>query len=404
MTGEPHTSWFRRCSASDRRRPQTTHIARILAILVVITAEAQAEPATIAPLMPVFNNGVARSWPTAVSANGSIIAGYSTRQYGYASEACRWQGGTVVGLGDLPGYSDIWAGEPGSAAYGISPSGMIIAGSVNSPRGYEAALWSPWWHDWPADMGDLPGGDFYSVAKAVTDNMVFVGTSHSALGSEAFRWTDEGTMTGLGDLPGGAFDSTANAISADGSVIAGAGTSAAGHEAFLWRNGVMTGLGDLPGGAFGSEATAISLDGSTIVGMGTSAGGQEAFIYRNGVMTGLGDLPGGSYYSYPYSVSGDGSIVVGSSSGGGAFIWDSAHGMRCLRDVLMNDYHLDLTDWELDNATAISADGHTIVGVAFNRYISGWTIGYVVTMPEPGSLALLIIGAAMISKGRKRRV
>ena len=399
MNRELGTSWPWRRSTRGKNSVGIAHLAWVLAATAASAGAAHA--ATIAPLMPLFDNGVARSWPTAVSANGSIIAGYSTMQFPLSSEACRWQGGAVVGLGDLPGQSSPSAGEPGSAAYGMSSSGTSIVGSVDWEYGCEAAEWRG--GGLYQVYGYLPGGDRYGVARAVSDNGVIVGNSHSALGNEAFRCANF-TMIGLGDLPGGAFDSTANAISADGSVIAGAGTSAAGREAFLWRNGEMTGLGDLPGGAFGSEANAISLDGSTIVGTGTSAGGPEAFIYRNGVMTGLGDLPGGSYYSKAYGVSGDGSIVVGYSSGGPAFIWDAAHGMRSLRDVLINDYHLDLMGWELNNATAISADGHTIVGVGFNPYLSGYTMGYVVTLPEPGSLVLLIIGAAMISKGHEQRI
>jgi len=44
-------------------------------------------------------------------------------------------------------------------------------------------------------LGDLPGGEFYSEAHAVSaDGSVVVGYSGSALGSEAFRWTREDGM------------------------------------------------------------------------------------------------------------------------------------------------------------------------------------------------------------------
>ena len=51
-----------------------------------------------------------------------------------------------------------------------------------------------------------------------------------------------------------------------------------------------------------------------------------------------------------------------SASGSEAFIWDNANGMRKLKDVLVNDFGLDLTGWTLTIARGISDDGLTIVG------------------------------------------
>jgi probable HAF family extracellular repeat protein len=53
-------------------------------------------------------------------------------------------------------------------------------------------------------------------------------------------------MEGLGDLPGGGFFSIARAISADGGVIVGQGTSTSGQEAFRWtEDDGMVGLARL---------------------------------------------------------------------------------------------------------------------------------------------------------------
>ncbi len=69
-----------------------------------------------------------------------------------------------------------------------------------------------------------------------------------------------------------------------------------------------------------------------------------------------------------YAVSADGSVVVGTGeyASSRAFIWDQSHGMRNLKEVLENDYGLDLTGWTLTRATGISADGLTIVGYGNN--------------------------------------
>ena len=51
-------------------------------------------------------------------------------------------------------------------------------------------------------LGSLGDTSFYSYASGVSaDGTVVVGTSQSANGGEAFRWTAWGGMEGLGDLP-----------------------------------------------------------------------------------------------------------------------------------------------------------------------------------------------------------
>ncbi len=217
-------------------------------------------------------------------------------------------------------------------------------------------------------MGDLSGGNFKSVATGVSSNgSVIAGYGSSALGTEAFRRTNDGGMVGLGDLSGGNFESWAYAVSSDGSTVVGASSSAASFasyegntEAFRWTStGGMVGLGDLPGDEFHSTASAVSFDGSVIVGQSLSALGFEAFI------------------------------------------WDSAHGMRSLQDLLVNQCGLDLTGWTLRNATGISADGSTIVGSGYNP--NGDLEAWIATIPEPASVFMLAMGAVLIVTKRRRR-
>ncbi len=77
------------------------------------------------------------------------------------------------------------------------------------------------------------------------DGSVVVGGSLiNVSGSEAFRWTSAGGAVGLGDLPGGDFYSAATAVSADGSVVGGDSTGVSGIEGFLWTQaGGMVGIG-----------------------------------------------------------------------------------------------------------------------------------------------------------------
>ena len=81
-------------------------------------------------------------------------------------------------------------------------------------------------------------------------------------------------------------------------------------------------------------------------------------------MVKLGDLPNGVLTTQVPAVfvSANGAVVVGTGYPRDPFIWDATNGMRNLRDVLVNQYGLDLTGWTLTSATGISADGLTIVG------------------------------------------
>ncbi|MFO0839131.1 MAG: PEP-CTERM sorting domain-containing protein [Phycisphaerae bacterium] len=252
-------------------------------------------------------------------------------------------------------------------------------------------------------LGDLPGGVFYSVAGGISaDGSVVVGSSDSTAGFEAFRWTSGGGMVDLGSLNASGF-SAAYAVSGDGatvtgesdlqgmrwtsgsgmvtlgtSTVYGLGASSDGavivglftngsfqSEAFRWTSGSgVVGIGDLPGGAFNSIANACSDDGSVIVGAGVSANGTEAFRWVSGVMTGLGDLPTGSFSSTAYACSGDGSIVVGtgkvqtpSGSNDEGFRWTQGTGMQPLGF---------LTTGSISIAQAISPDGSLILGAALD--------------------------------------
>jgi len=104
-------------------------------------------------------------------------------------------------------------------------------------------------------------------------------------------------------------------------------------------------------------------------------------------MIGLGDLPGGDYASRALGVSGDGSVVVGrgtSALGYEAFVWNPDDGMRALKDVLEDDYRLDLTGWTLTSANDVSSDGLTVVGDGINP--EGNQEAWIAVIPESSML------------------
>ena len=313
---------------------------------------------------------------TAVSADGKVVAGYSSTTNGY--EAVRWTAATGLRrLGELPG------GTYASFGNAISADGTTIVGNSQSVSGDQAFRWTE--ATGIVGLGDLPGSGFFSFATGVSSNgNVVVGFSASTASgnnSEAFRWTATNGMVGLGALPGASIRSRAWGVSADGSIIVGESSSAnAGSnlEAFRWTSAGMTGLGDLAGGLFHSIAYAISADGNVIAGYSIpSSGAHAAFRWTaaNG-MTALGTLPCDTW-SIARANSGDGAIIVGDPqivSGDCVFIWTATRGIRRLLDVLTNDYGLNLTGWTLRSPTAVSQNGCVIVGWGINP--AGQTEGW----------------------------
>ncbi len=311
------------------------------------------------------------------SADGSVVAGDNFS----SDEATRWTSESgMVGLGHLPG-------DTGSSTDGVSADGSTIVGTSFGASDQEAFRWTS--SSGMVGLGHLPGGTFSNAGAVSSNGTVVVGTSGIVSGgSEAFRWTSGSGMVGLGHLPGGT-SSSAGAISADGSVIVGDSNTASGNqEAFRWTSSSgMAGLGLLPGATF-SVAYKVSVDGTVVVGdSGTGFGAGEPFRWTSSTgMVGLGDLPGGAFQSFVFGMSADGSVLVGSGNtdlGSEAFIWDETHGMRNLKNVLENDYGLDLTGWLLDSANAVSDDKLTIVGSGLNPdgNTEAWVVNLAPTQP-----------------------
>jgi len=125
-------------------------------------------------------------------------------------------------------------------------------------------------------------------------------------------------------------------------------------------------------------------------------------------MVGLGFLPGQNY-SVANAVSGDGATVVGrssqftqpiSSESLQPFVWDSAHAMQDLNQVLSGLGVLP-AGWDREEATGVSADGETIVGWGTNA--SNQQEAWIATIPEPRTGLLVMAGVLGLAGTRRTR-
>lgn len=330
-------------------------------------------------------------YPTAVSADGAVVVGRD------AAGGVRWTaaGGTLP-LGALPGGA--W-----SEAFDVSADGSVIVGTSRAPFGGEDRPFR-----WTAAGGmvgiGVPSGNAYAVSA---DGAVIVGDA----GRHAFRWDAAG---GVALLPAPFLASWASDVSGDGSVVVGGrlipsglgfgkGPKSQGVENLRWGSGEPMPLWG--SGTWGGPdlRTHVSADGRVVVG---ATAGQAARWTADRGVHGLGVMPGHEG-SEARGVSADGSLVVGNSFDVGTcldwsfcdvvptpFIWDEINGMRSLRDLL-SAAGVDVSGWRNPIAAAVSADGMTIVGYSDEL---GPPQGWVVTIPEPAALPLLVVACLFFTR------
>jgi len=194
-------------------------------------------------------------------------------------------------LPPVPGYEN-------SQAFGINDRGDIVGFAYNLDPDTGAVL--PTSHAFlmtpgrrgritVRDLGTLGGAT--SVARAVNNAGVVVGSARRAAGGVgAFVYAD-GVMTELPGL-GGTF-TEALAINDRGDVVGSstyAGAPLSSRVAVRWRHGVIEDLGTLGGGF--ARARGINARGDVVGESVTAEGLFHAFLVRDGVMEDLGTLGG----------------------------------------------------------------------------------------------------------------
>jgi probable HAF family extracellular repeat protein len=362
--------------------------------------------------------GPAEGWllsdAKSISGDGASVIGTATMQPGH-QDGFRWTASSGLEiLQAIPADPDLYVTTT-HASY----TGEFVVGSYahdDRAVNYESFRWNA--VDGFVGLGYLQTApERFSLAADVSaDGQVIAGFSSGGNGyTEAYRWTQAAGMVGLGSLTGNNFYSLASAVSADGNVIVGESSSENGLVGFRWEEGSgMRSLGTLTSPAIGYRATAVSGNGKTIAGIifnFESAVGSTSELFRWTAEEGIQrfeGLPGASDYGSAWAVSFDGRVILGDQWHSinlpdrlqhTALVWDAAHGMRDLQQVLIDEYELgpQLTGWNLSIPSDISDDGLSIVGGGYNPEGNrqAWIVrlDHPLSIPEPSALLLGLIAA-----------
>jgi probable HAF family extracellular repeat protein len=343
------------------------HLKKIGSLVVVLGAsafvislpsasETQSNPPYHFAPLGDLTGGTFCSTARSVSADGSVVVGYSN-SYG-GMQAFRWtQDEGMVGLS----FTD---------AIAASADGSVVVGSRTMPLAHRTEPVRGRKPGRLQGLGCLAGCTWGEANGVNADGSVVVGFCGSQNDRQlmAFRWTQGTGIVQLEPIPKGVVATEAQGVSSDGEVVVGTLEYESGRRvAFRWTStSGFVELGALSGDT-SSIAHAVSADGLVVVGL--SIDSAEAFRWTQETgMVGLGSLPGGRR-SYAFGVSADGSVIVGQSEsefGLEAFVWDAAHAMRSLRELLTSKTYWGSSHRKFRSATAVSHDGSMVVGYGIN--------------------------------------
>jgi len=318
--------------------------------------------------------------PHGVSADGSMVVGMAREAPAGQTRWFRWSedaGLEMIG----PPLEDM--------AIDVSGDGLVLVGRSNTI----AHLWTE--AGGAVSLGPLDADRTRTAAAAASfDGAVVVGEGTGNVPPQGFVWREATGMVSLGGLDGPTGRSSAHDVTADGTVIVGNVEDDLGIRPAAWtETGGWEVLANAPDWSPNASANAVSSDGEYVLG-GIRGVGGVAWAFRWTRTTGEFDIleqditDAGDFQAA--DISDDGGIVVGAIDHDGtrtrAVIWDPDNGVRLLSDVLEGVHGLDLSDWILYTATAVSRDGRVVAG---SCHFDGtnYDVGYVAVLEPPPCLA-----------------
>jgi hypothetical protein len=336
-----------------------------------------------------------------ISDNGIAVGSFNSPEY------FMWtvNGGVQLIGGTVPG-----SGVGGQAK--ISNDGARIGGTyLNPASGFNEMAY----YDVGAGMWNPLGGIGGSSGTEISSGWNISGNGQNVVG---LGWIDAGTAhatqwtEGIGTYDVGSTvpdqSSRLSAVDFDGNVVAG-WQDGAGRQGAVWVDGVQELIFD-NGGNPAQEAFDVSGDGQWVSGFGIGGFFDPGLAYRYNTETDTYDaLPnlavGAERNAAGAGITDDGMTIVGGTWGfgpatfGNAFIWRDGIGTIGIAEYL-DEVGIDYPEgFHFAFASAISSDGNWIAGwgdVGGPANIQTW----VVYIPEPATLAPLLIGLIAVARRR----
>lgn len=299
--------------------------------------------------------GARESSARSISADGWVVVGYGTTAAGRRAFRWTFDDGMVELTAPVP--------ITRSSANGVSGNGEVIVGTVTADSQSIAFRWTE------ADGvvlldSNSSVGTFRSAAEGVSnDGSTIIGKMAINSERKTVIWGPDGEVTVI-DIPNG-FNTYLSCISGNGKTAA-LGTALVGtpgERAFCWTQETgPVNLGYLTSTHVDFSPLGMSANGTTIVGTSYHP---DFHAFRWNAETGLAyldeSLPG-CEETFATDVTADGSVIVGNCDIYNAVIWGPDGTPQKITDILMNDFSVNISTWELYQALGVSDDGSKIVG------------------------------------------
>lgn len=347
------------------------------AALALAAASALAQPAFT--LLSTPDNTI-RSSAWVVSRNGAFA------------------GGSILVDGDPLSMAAVWGADNDRRTLlpvrttAISNDGSILG---IHPSNNRLLLYTPDGFEFLADGGGVQREG--EIAAMTADGAIIAGYYRNLQNDEEpFLWTRATGVVGLG-MPPRATRAFTTAMTPDGQSLSGYITGS-NSLAFTWTEGEGYTILDDRQGMSLTRAFDLSDDAGVIVG---EASDLPAFWGPDDTLSLIPLLPD-MREGLALACSGDGSVIGGEMqrvTDRVAFLWTEQDGSRALRDILQDDYALDLTGFYLDRVSDISQDGRVLVG--WGHYDgTAAEVAWRAVIPAPGAWSLLPLSLAL---ARRRR-